>query len=72
MKTKNFTKKLTLNKKTIVHLNNEEIKNAFAGVEDNELCAIRETYGGGSCVTVCYTQNSDKSVIICCAAWYCM
>lgn len=72
MKTKTFNKKLALNKKTIVDLNNEEIKNAFGGNEENGFCGIRITYGQGSCVTVCYTMNSDKSIVVCCAAYHCI
>jgi len=34
MKTKNFSKKLTLNKKTVAHLNEGELKNIHGGGPD--------------------------------------
>lgn len=70
MKTKKFSKKLALNKKTIVHLDNEETKKVLGGTG---LCTTKVTYRQGSCNTVCYTINpDDPSVFICCAPYHCV
>jgi hypothetical protein len=70
MKPQKFSKKLSLNKKTIVHLDNGESKKAAAGRPECQYA----TWGAGSCDTVCHTEWSgedDKSVVICCAGWVC-
>jgi hypothetical protein len=76
MKPRNFIKKLTLNKKTIVHLNNDETKEVVGGADPTVsfvVCCAEMTYGQGSCETVCYTVNSaEKSVVLCCAPYYCV
>lgn len=46
MKTKNFSKRLVLNKKTVANLNNHDMKNIYGG---------RET-GATECVTNCQTN----------------
>jgi natural product precursor len=49
MKTKTFSPKLSLNKKTIANLNNKEMKNLIGG--------IPITWGPNSCFnTICYTM----------------
>jgi natural product precursor len=53
MGSKKFCKKLSLSKKTIANLNNGEMKNVQGGTTCGT-CAC-PTYGGGSCITVCYT-----------------
>lgn len=69
MKTKNFNKRLSLNKKTVVNLNHGEMKNVQGGEPE---CAFKITYQVGSCPTVCYTMNSDKSIVVCCAPYHCV
>jgi natural product precursor len=53
MGSKKFSKKLSLSKKTIANLNNGEMKNVQGGTTCGT-CACN-TYGEGSCNTVCYT-----------------
>ena len=69
MKSKRFNKKMVLNKKTVANLNNGEMREVNGG---NQICPDKITYQAGSCPTVCYTMNSDKSIVICCAAYHCI
>jgi hypothetical protein len=52
MKTKKFSMKLTLNKKTIVNLNDNAMKEAHGGISETCRCP---TYGVTSCGTDCYS-----------------
>lgn len=67
MKPKKFYKKLVLNKKTVAHLDNNEMNAAFGGIPRSmELCP---TYGINSCHTVCYTVGyGDPQSDPCCIA----
>jgi hypothetical protein len=47
MKSKKFSMKLTLNKKTIANLSDNAMKEAHGG--------ITQTYGFLSCTSICYT-----------------
>jgi hypothetical protein len=66
MKTKNFSKKLTLNKKTISHLNGDQMKIFHAGgdvplspIHVESYCVVCPTWGL-TCVSGCVTNcNSD-------------
>jgi hypothetical protein len=68
MKSKQFNKKMTLNKKTVANLNNGEMREVNGG----DICPHKITYQAGSCPTVCYTMNSDKSIVVCCAPYHCI
>lgn len=64
MKTKNFDKKLNLNKKTIVHLNNGEMRN-FYGRGVGPICLTSDcTQTCCSCVTDCESVCTSDP---CCA-----
>jgi hypothetical protein len=58
MKSIKFHKKLTLNKKTVAHLDNGQMKNMLGG----EPLSIRfcPTWGPGSCPTYCATVNPPE------------
>ncbi len=57
MKTKKFDKKLTLNKKTIVHLSQKDMKKLYGG---------QETLAGPRCVTVynCYPPVTKRVICL--------
>ena len=57
MKSKKFSMKLTLNKKTIVNLNGNAMKEVHGG--------IIPTYGRTSCGTDCYSGVFPKCPCIC-------
>jgi hypothetical protein len=67
MKVKNFRKRLILNKKTIVNLNNNEMKSIKGGVTDTfgecntENCSEVESCGPASCDSYCWYTN----VVLC-------
>lgn len=68
MKIKKFSKRLTLNKKTVAHLGNNDMKVAHGGVQQDGI----PTYGKASCPTVCYTIDyTDHLSDPCCAGWAC-
>lgn len=71
MKTKKFSKRLMLNKKTVAHLDNNEMKVANGG-QDPSAAGMCPTYGKASCPTVCYTIDyTDHLSDPCCAGWAC-
>jgi hypothetical protein len=53
MKSKKFRMKLTLNKKTIVNLNDNAMKEVHGGKSETCFCY---TYGRTSCGTDCYSE----------------
>ena len=67
MKTKKFNKKLSLNKKTIADLNEEEMKKAIGGVSGVDTTCLETmliTCGVQSCGTICFTLP-NKACISC-------
>ncbi|MCU0288075.1 MAG: class I lanthipeptide [Acidobacteria bacterium] len=70
MKPKNFNKKLMLNKKTVAHLDNNEMNKAHGGVHPSAIGGC-PTYGRGSCPTECYTVEYNPNSAPCCAGWLC-
>ncbi|MCU0284964.1 MAG: class I lanthipeptide [Acidobacteria bacterium] len=71
MKPKNFSKKLMLNKKTVVHLDNNEMNGANGGAVTYTQDVNCLTYGKNSCPTACYTIEYNPLSAPCCAAWVC-
>jgi hypothetical protein len=57
MKTKKFRNKLTLNKKTIAHLDMDKMKNAYGGVKETITCPITNT--DCTCVNTCPNTCGD-------------
>lgn len=65
MKTKHFSKKLVLNKKTVINLNNREMDDVNGGIGINSgitKCTVIipcniPTYYEESCGTICYTDT---------------
>ena len=57
MKSKNFSKKLRLNKKTITDLNTNELYNAKGGIDEwyHSIATRCPTCGIYSCETFCYS-----------------
>ena len=71
MRTKKFSKKLMLNKKTVAHLDNNEMNAAHGGIHPS-LIGTCPTYGKASCPTICYTIDyTDHLSDPCCAGWAC-
>jgi hypothetical protein len=61
MKSKKFSMKLTLNKKTIANLNDNAMKEVHGGIETISACPIpacivSHTYCHTSCATDCYSE----------------
>jgi hypothetical protein len=67
MKTKKFSKKLQLNKKTIARLGNDEMMNAAGGEIRDSIIICPITWGQGSCPTICYTEPGPYA----CQPWIC-
>jgi len=64
MRIKKFNKKLALNKETIVHLDNRQMKNAAGGeVTKTGPCTVKIT--GNPCEDICATQYCPTSPIVC-------
>jgi hypothetical protein len=68
MKTKKFSKKLSLNKKTIAHLNDAHMTEVKGGEDTGQtgciLCAVTHTCQ--TCPTKCIGGTCGGSTCICC------
>lgn len=67
MKSVKFNKKLTLNKKTIVNLENTLMKHALGGKPIPNTNIVCVTYGLDSCPTICNTLDPIGG----CLPWIC-
>lgn len=56
MKTINFTKKLSLNKKTVVNLENDELKQVHGGIDLSVRWTNCLECTGSQCFTVCNSR----------------